>query len=221
MDQITEATADCFNALLQIRDYQGPLPPPDAVHARIRGLIEGVREKLRRSDVSEREAGDIVYALVAFADEIALSKPEPMRSYWMTSALQILYFHENLAGEGFFRRLDALRGNAGQMTALRVYYLCLLFGFQGRYAVQGGDVELLRLIESLRGELERRVEKARELSPAGEPPDEPQIRKGRRNPAGWIAVGVFAIAIATFVGLKVSLSAQVAGLEDQVRALAK
>ncbi len=220
MEKITEATADCFNTLLQIRDYQGALPSPETVHGRLKGQIEGLRDNLRRSELSERDATDIVYAIVAFADEIALTKPEPMRGYWMRSALQISYFNENRAGEGFFARLTQIRGDSQRTTALRIYYLCLMFGFQGQYAVHGGDVELLRLVESLRGDLERRLDKVRDLSPAADPPDEPQIRKGARNPAGWIALGVFAIALGAFVGLKVSLGSKVSSLEDQVRKMA-
>ena len=57
------------------------------------------------------------------------------------------------------------------------------------------------------------------LSPAGEPPDEPLVRPGQRNLFLWIALGVFAVAIAVFIGLRVNLDRQVTGLADRVEEL--
>ena len=44
-----------------------------------------------------------------------------------------------------------------------------------------------------------------ELSPNGLPPDEPLVRSAGRNPFLWVALGVFAIAIAVFIGLRFTL----------------
>jgi type VI secretion system protein ImpK len=102
---------------------------------------------------------------------------------------------------------------------VRVYYQCLLLGFQGQYAIRGGEIELLRLIDSLRPEVEKQMEVPDILSPNGEPPDEPLVRSSRRNPFLWIALGVFAVAIAVFIGLRVSLDRQVAEISDRVEQL--
>ena len=66
-----------------------------------------------------------------------MRKPGGIRDVWMSNPLQLHYFNENLAGEGFFYRLERILADPRRVEALRVYYLCLLFGFQGKYAVRG------------------------------------------------------------------------------------
>jgi len=57
------------------------------------------------------------------------------------------------------------------------------------------------------------------LSPAGEPPDEPLVRSSQKSPFLWVALGVFALAIAVFIGLRVSLDHQVNNLTVRVEEL--
>jgi type VI secretion system protein ImpK len=134
----------------------------------------------------------------------------------MNRLLQLQFFNESLAGEGFFTRLQQIRRDGRRPDVLRVYYQCLLLGFQGKYAIRGGDLELMRLCDSLKPEVERHVEASDVLSPAGEPPDEPLLRASGKNTFLWIALGMFAVAIAVFVGLRVSLSHQIADLSARV-----
>jgi type VI secretion system protein ImpK len=103
---------------------------------------------------------------------------------------------------------------------LRVYHLCLLFGFQGKYAFPGGDVELLRISDGVRNVLERNLEVPDSMAPAGEPPDEPQVRRGSSNILLWVSLGVFALALAIFVGLRLSFDQQVAEVTTSVDKLA-
>ena len=114
-----------------------------------------------------------MYALVALTDEVAINTPEPLRSYWMSQPLQLHYFGENVAGEGFFARLQALLSDGRRIEVLRVYHLCLLFGFQGKYGFPGGDVELLRIADGVRNLLERNLEVPDELAPAASRPTSP------------------------------------------------
>jgi type VI secretion system protein ImpK len=139
-----------------------------------------------------------------------------MRGFWMSRPLQLLFFNETLAGEGFFQRLQEVRRDQRRIDVLRVYYQCLLFGFQGKYSMRGGEIELIRIAYSLRPEIERLIDVPDRLSPAGEPPDEPMARSGGRNPILWIALGVFAVAIAVFISLRISLDREVSGLVDRV-----
>lgn len=221
MDAIGELTAPCFNALARLRDAEDVTAPPATVQQRLRGYIDEARAKGRQFGISDRDLGDIIYALVALTDEVALSKPEPLRGHWIGSALQMQYFNENTAGEGFFARLQALRGDRRRADVLRVYYLCLLFGFQGQYSIKGGEAELLRLLEGLRTDVEAEAEIPADLSPAGLPPDEPLSRGSSRNVLLYIALGVFAAAIAVFVGLRLSLNGLVGDVADRVDQLSE
>jgi type VI secretion system protein ImpK len=134
----------------------------------------------------------------------------------MPQPLQLQYFNENRAGDGFFTKLEDLRRDPRKRDVLRVYYLCLLFGFEGRFSIKGGDLELMKIINALRPEIERNIEAADPLAPAGEPPDDALIRSSQRNPFLWVALATFAIAIGVFIGLKVSLDRDVEKLADRV-----
>jgi type VI secretion system protein ImpK len=219
MDNVNQVTAECFNALRQLRELDGPIRSPETIHERLSGFIEAMREKARDQGMPQRDADDIAYAIVALADEIALGKAEPLRGFWMNRLLQLQFFNESLAGEGFFTRLQQIRRDGRRTDVLRVYYQCLLFGLQGKYSIRGGELELMKMIDQLRPEVERNIEVPEQLSPAAEPPDEPQVRPGQRNLFLWIALGVFAVAIAVFIGLRVNLDRQVSNLSDRVEQL--
>jgi type VI secretion system protein ImpK len=221
MDAINQITADCFNAITQLRELEGPGISPDAIHDRLLGYVEAARNRAREQGLAQRDADEIAYALVALIDEIAMSKPDPLGGYWMSQALQLRLFNENLAGEGFFTRLIELRRDPRRADVLRVYYQCLLLGFQGKYSVRGGDVELMRLVDSLRPEVERQIEAPDPLAPAGLAPDMAELQRTRRNPLLWVALGVCALAIAVFIGLRLSLNKSVADLNDRVEELGK
>jgi type VI secretion system protein ImpK len=219
MDNLNQITSECFNALRQLRELDGPIRSPDTIHERLCSFIESMRERGREQGMAQRDVDDIAYAIVALADEIAMGKPEPLRSFWMNKMLQLHFFNESLAGEGLFTRLIQIRRDGRRPDVLRAYYQCLLFGFQGKYSMRGGELELMRLIDALRPEVERGIEVPDVLSPAGDPPDEPMVRPGQKNLFMWIALGVFAVAIAVFIGLKVNLDRQVSGLADRVEQL--
>jgi type VI protein secretion system component VasF len=59
-----------------------------------------------------------------------------------------------------------------------------------------------------------------DLAPAGEPPDEPQARRASSNFLLWVSLGVFALALAIFVGLRLSFDQQVADVTSRVDKLA-
>jgi type VI secretion system protein ImpK len=115
---------------------------------------------------------DITYAICALADEVALNAGEPLASGWMGHLLQFHYFRENTAGDGFFQRLETIRRDPRRREVLRVYALCLWFGFQGRYRVRGGELELMNLGESLQREVGPRPSEIEALSPHGDRPTE-------------------------------------------------
>ena len=153
MENISGITSECFNALTQLRELDGPIVSPEQIHARLCGFVDALRERARDQGMSQRDADDTAYAIVALADEIAMVKPEPLGTYWMSQPLQLKYFNENQAGEGFFRKIAELQKDARRFDVLRIYYQCLLFGFQGRYSMRGGDLELMRIIDGLRPEI--------------------------------------------------------------------
>jgi type VI secretion system protein ImpK len=219
-DLVAELTGECFGAIARLRELDGPVPSPETVHARLRGFIEALKERARTHGVPDKDTQEIIYALVALTDEVAITTPEPLRSYWMNQPLQLHYFGENVAGEGFFTRLQSLLSDGRRIEVLRVYHLCLLFGFQGKYAFPGGDVELLRISDGVRNVLERNLEVPEDMAPAGQPPDEPQVRRASSNFLLWVSLGIVALALAIFVGLRLSFDQQVSDVTARVDKLA-
>lgn len=220
MDLVCDLTGECFSAIGRLRVLDEPVASPEAVQAKLRAFVDTFKERARRAALPEKDAQDIAYALVALMDEVALRAPEPLRGYWMNQPLQLHYFHENVAGEGFFARLDSLLSDGRRLAVLRVYQLCLLFGFQGKYGFPGGEVELMRVAESVRNQVQRNQEEPSALSPAGEAPDEPLVRSASRNVLLWVSLGILALALAVFVGLRVSFDHQVGDLAGRVDEIA-
>jgi type VI secretion system protein ImpK len=219
-DIVQELTGECFGAIARLRELDGPVPSPEAVHSKVRGYIDSLMERARTHGVPEKDTQDVVYAIVALTDEVAVGTPEPLRSYWLNQPLQLHYFGENIAGEVFFARLQSLLSDASRIKVLRVYHLCLLFGFQGKYAVPGGDVELIRIVDGVRNALERNLEIPETMAPAAEPPDEPAVRRANSNLLLWVSLGIFALALAVFVGLRLSFDQQVSEVSARVDKLA-
>jgi type VI secretion system protein ImpK len=140
---------------------------------------QDLREKLTQGfDVFEKRCfelqldtgsvSDVKYALAAFVDEKVMSSAWPHKLSWMGKPLQIEYFGDNLAGEGFFQKLTKLRQSGNRnIDALEVYYLCLQLGFEGMYRLRGLE-QLQALQVDLRTQIaDCRNRVPRTLSPHG------------------------------------------------------
>jgi len=204
MERITEVTKDCFNAIAQLRRLEeAQLPPAEALHRQLRSFIDEMRKKGAQAGYSRDDVDDIAYAVVALADEVALGKGEATRSFWIGQQLQLAYFQENVAGEGFFTRLEGIRKDPRRAEVLQAYYLALLFGFQGRFRVRGGEMELLNTIADLQRQFSRRRKKDIEtLSPSGERPDDSRAGASSGKLLAGIVAAVLAASLLAVVGLR-------------------
>jgi type VI secretion system protein ImpK len=223
MDRTDEVTKDCFNALNQIRHLDETLlPAPEVLNERLRRFIDVMFQRATAMGFGREDANDIGYAVVALADEVVLGKSESIRQYWLGNLLQQHYYDENIAGEAFFTRLDAIRRDPRRHEVLKVYTLALLFGFQGQYQVRGGELELMNLIDGLQRELTR-VQKfeSETLSPHGDRPAETLSRGGRSGPLLWIAAAAAGLAIVLFLGLRVAIGASAGAVVDRVTQMSK
>ena len=113
MDNVNQITAECFNALRQLRELEGPIRSPETIHERLCGFVEAMRERAREQGMPQRDADDIAYAIVALTDEIAMGKPEPLRGFWMNRPLQLQFFNEIARGRGLLHPPAADRGATG------------------------------------------------------------------------------------------------------------
>jgi type VI secretion system protein ImpK len=219
MDKVSGLTRDCFNTLNQLRALEGhePVSPP-VLHRRVADMITRLLDDARDQGVPDKDARDMAYALAALADEIAVDKSGPIHNYWRDNKLQTKFFDENVAGEGFFRRLQPLRGDHRRVSVLRVYYQCLLFGFQGMHLGRS-EGELRRVTDSVGEELARELDAPSELAPDGARPDEAQLRRRERRPLLWVGVAAIAASLSVYVGLRVVLDRQTDGVNERLQEL--
>ena len=168
-------------------------------------LDEFTREaKKIRADDGDIEAAK--YAFCAAVDEIVLASPFDLRKPWERRPLQLLLFGDQLAGEHFFDRLDALRGKgAMRVQALQVFHMCLLLGFQGKYAIDGGE-KLIYLTARLGDEIAHIKGKSRGFAPRAERPDQ-VVNKRHSDVPLWALTSIFALlALCAYLGLRAHLT---------------
>lgn len=108
------------------------------------------------------------YLLCTILDESVLSTPWGSESDWSSQSLLSTFHNENWGGEKFFQILDHLIQQPSQnLDILELVYICLSFGFQGKYSVSDRGIsslqeiqdKLYRTLAMQRGDFER------ELSP--------------------------------------------------------
>lgn len=221
MDPIDEISRDCFGVIIQLRHLDdNTLGRPEDLHKRLCSFVDAMIQRGRGRGVTQEDLGDAVFAIVALADEVVLAMPGAVQQFWMYNTLQLRYFNENVAGETFFQRLDVLRTQQHRGAVLRVYYLCLLFGFQGRYRVRGGDAELATITDGVHHDLLRyRVITEEVLAPHAGRPAEGLRGATRRLPVAWLSLAVLGMAILANVVLQLALQNGVDDVVDRISTL--
>ncbi|MBK6693770.1 MAG: DotU family type IV/VI secretion system protein [Myxococcales bacterium] len=202
-DSMYFACADVLalgNQLATRRD----LPPPDELQRRVSAMLETMTRRCREAQIPDSDIEEAKYAVVALIDEQIFRSPWPGRQQWLARPLQFVYYNENTAGEGFFQRLERLQVQPDRRHVLEVYFLCLALGFQGKYAVRGGD-GLLGLSEHVGSQLAASLPGSDVISPRGEAPE--TVRGGRKQNMPIVAVGLgfFAFTVVIFMFLKAFL----------------
>ena len=216
MDDVApdEAVARCLLMIGRLPDQLKPsASEAAALHDDIRNGIDTACRNLHAAGHHHQDVEDVAYALVAFADETALTASEPLRHYWLPRLLQRIYFAENNAGENFFHRLNWLRNDPQRKQVLSVYAACLLLGFQGSYQLQGNTAALEVLITDLGRELKATVH------PFADRPDLTEdLRAKRRGPPAAMlpALAALGVVLALFTVSKMWLGNMTSSLEQEL-----
>jgi type VI secretion system protein ImpK len=155
------------------------------------------------------------YALAAFIDETVINSENNCRETWIADPLATSFFNDSLAGENFFKRLEAMLPDLKRnLEAVEVYYFALALGFQGRYRLTGQEVlpnvvrNLLKRIENLKGTPAKAVSPAAYVHPG---------TKGREKSGRPLVIGS-AIFLAVSVLLYVLMMFASDGALDPARA---
>lgn len=161
-----------FETILRIR--AGLVTPSEDLRRQIGAELARLEREADRLGVAERRIQSAKFAVVAFTDETVLTADFPLRLEWEKSPLQLEWFGDQLAGETFFERLDALvAGVEDEAEVLEVYYVCLLLGFKGKYKLFGEE-QLAGVVARVEDALRREGRlRAGGLSPHGLASDQP------------------------------------------------
>jgi len=159
--------------------------------------------------------------VVAFLDESVLTT-DPCAAEWAQKSLGEDLFGQRSAGEVFFKRLETLRANRDSKSlaeVLEVYYLCLLLGYEGKFA-GGSKAELQLLMTNLRDRLERIFGRNPEFSPDGALPDEPVAIAPPADPLNvqvkLFALAAFVLAVLCFLGFSLHLSSKSSDVQQAI-----
>jgi type VI secretion system protein ImpK len=156
-----------------------------------RRRTQSALEEIQRDAVSAGYDGSDIrethFAVVAYLDAVILNSGEPIRAEWERKTLQEELFGQTDAGVVFFEKLERLRSRRDSRhlaDVLEVFLLCLLLGFEGRYA-GGLRGELYSITDRLRARIEDIRGTRRRLSPAAPqqtPQAAPAMPVGRAEP---------------------------------------
>ena len=217
MNRVNEVTKDCFNALIQLRNLQKDAAVrPEHIYERLRGFVDDMIARGKQMKMTESDLADSTYAIVAMADEFAQRKPGAVRDFWHSRPLQLHYFGENIAGDGFFDRLDRIIADPKRIEALTVFHMALQFGFEGRYAVRGGELELDFIRRRVRESLGRLL-KQEPVSRRHLPPREPLGSRRMDFLVLWLGLFALLFAFCFLIVLRVSLDNMSEEIDDRGR----
>jgi len=195
---------DGFYALFMLKNGNGPQDNTDFAH-KMSTFLDDFTRAAKRQNIALDDIDAAKYAFCAAVDEIILRSQFSLREAWARRTLQLTLFGDQLAGENFFIRLEALRARgAAHVQALEVFHMCLLLGFQGRYMIEGSE-KLGYLTARLGDEIATIKGKRGGFAPHAARPDQ-IVHKLRSDLPLWVLCSVFAlICVVGYIGLRASL----------------
>lgn len=195
---------DGFYALFMLKNGNGPQDNADFAQ-RMAQFLDEFGRGAKKQGASADDIDASKYAFCAAVDEIILRSAFSIREDWARRPLQLLLFGDQLAGENFFNRLEALRARgSAHLQALEVFHMCLLLGFQGKYIIEGSE-KLNYLTARLGDEIANMKGKRGGFAPHAERPDA-IVHKLRSDLPLWVLCSVFAlICVLGYIGLRTSL----------------
>ncbi len=191
-----------FDMILRIK--AGVVQPSNDLRPKCAKLLDEFEKRAERYRFNHKVVRVSKFALASFVDETILTDDFPLKDEWEKYPLQLEYFGEQLAGNKFFDKLQAMiKQMKVTADAVEIYYVCMLLGFKGKYAVYEQE-KLLGVMQKTAKALVK-VGKIvpTELSPNWLANDQPDPPKKRGMP-GWAKISAFAglgLAVLTYLGM--------------------
>jgi type VI secretion system protein ImpK len=206
-----------FDLILRLKS--GIVAPSNELRPKIASLLTDFENRAERYRFSSKVTQVAKFALAAFVDETVLSSNFNLKNEWEKNPLQLEYFGEQLAGNKFFEKLAAMLKQIDVTAdAVEIYYVCMLLGFKGRYAVYEKD-KLLQIMQETANALVK-AGKIRpvELSPHWLANDQPEPPKPRKMPT-WAKIGALGGLGFAFIVYLVMFLAVTKFLQDAINKL--
>lgn len=217
---IIDAAKPIFILTNSMKNYSSHLTVENILHkfSLMIGEFEETAEKNKASYEAIRAAK---YCICTFIDESA-AKSGWADEDWAQNSLLVSFFHEASGGEHFFEIMEqAKRDPKKNLYLLEFIYMCLQFGYRGKYQIlPNGELTLEKIQHELLEEInsQRPPEFSLLLSPAKETQD--TKKKKRVHVPIWV-VGVVALTfmIIPYVVMKGSLGKKFDMVSEQVNNL--
>lgn len=196
-----------FDLILRLK--AGIVAPSNELRPQVAAMLQDFERRAERYRFNHKIVQVSKFALASFVDEVVLMNNFPLRDEWEKYALQLEYFGEQLAGNKFFEKLQSMLGQI-EVTkdAVEVYYVCMLLGFKGRYAVYEQE-KLLSIMQATANALVKAGKIVPvELSPHWLANDQPKPPEKRGMPvwAKITALGGLGIAFIIYLVMFVMAS---------------
>jgi type VI secretion system protein ImpK len=191
-----------FDLILRLK--AGIVAPSNDLRPKIAGMLEDFEKRAERYRFNHKIVQVSKFALASFVDETVLTNNFHLKDEWEKNPLQLEYFGEQLAGNKFFDKLEAMLKQIDVTAdAVEIYYFCMLLGFKGRYAIYEHD-KLLAIMQSTANALVKAGKiKPVELSPHWLANDQP-VPVERRGMPTWAKIGalaLFGLAVIIYLGM--------------------
>jgi type VI secretion system protein ImpK len=212
-----------LTSIVRLQSSRQHIPEIESFRKRIKTTLQEIEHISVSAGYDGHDIRDTHFAVVALLDSVVLHSNDPVRAAWESRLLQEELFDKTYAGEEFFHKLaqfQSRRDSEQLAQILEVYLLCLLLGFEGKYA-GGMRAELDGIIERTRRRIENIKGRSSQISPAGVPAGDaapaevPQNRGTDRF--RLIVLCAIAVTVLSFLVFKVNLIWTVGRLSSQLR----
>ena len=178
-----------FDLILRLKS--GIVQPSNDLRPKIAQMLVDFEKRADRYRFSPKIVQVARFALASFVDETVLTNNFPLKDEWEKYPLQLEYFGEQLAGNKFFDKLEAmLKQIEVTQDAVEIYYVCMLLGFKGRYAVYEKEKLLATMQQTANALVKVGKIRATELAPHWFADDQPAPPEERKMPV-WAKITAF------------------------------
>src|SRR5215469_4328435 len=221
LDRLALLYEGILTASVRVQTGRQKVQDPEDFRTRMKQALREIASAAARKGYSAEDVQEANFAVVAFLDETILTH-DSRAAEWESKSLGEELFGQRSAGELFFKRLEILRANRDSQSlaeVLEVYYLCLLLGYEGKFA-GGSKAELQLLMTNLRDRMERIFGRNPEFSPDGALPDEPVVIAPPVDPLNMqvklFALAALILAVLCFFGFSLHLGSRSSDIQQAI-----